>query len=124
MTSEADPVRQIIAYQRQINSHSTEPDKSPRELMLDRVRKSGAAARLLEMTFDLWYPLVTAFDIQLKLPAERQSPPPATSRQVPAFPRLDLAGANLAGANFAEFDLIGLDLHQAVRSAHPDIALG
>lgn len=82
--------------------------------MLARVQNSGAAAKLLEVTFELWYPLVTAFDIELKLPGERQSTPSFTnSQREPAFPLLDLVGANLAGADFAEFDLIGLNLHQA-----------
>ena len=115
MAAENDPVQQIIAYQRRIYSQGGAPDLSPRALMIARVREAGALSKLLEVTFDLWYPLVSAFEIDLKLPGERPGPPmPAGGhRQAPAFPLLDLAGASLAGASFAEFDLIGLDLQHS-----------
>ena len=114
MTSEKDPVQQIIAYQRLINSSREAPDRSPRTLMLARIRKAGAMSKLLEVTFDLWYPLVSAFNIELNLADEGQSTTPIRDRQWGSvLVLLDVAGANLAGANFAEFELIGLDLSQA-----------
>jgi hypothetical protein len=117
MAAENDPVpvQQVIAYQRRIYSQSGAPDQTPRDRMLARVQEAGTVlSKLLEVTFDLWYPLVSAFEIDLQLPGEHSNPSPIGSRrQVPVFPLLDLAGTNLAGADFAEFDLIGFDLQEA-----------
>jgi hypothetical protein len=114
VASENDAVQQIIAYQRLINSGREAPDQSPRVLMLARIRKAGAMAKLLEVTFDLWYPLLSAFNIEFNPAGEEQSAAPGGNRRGRAvLPLLAVAGANLAGANFVEFDLIGLDLSQA-----------
>ena len=114
MSSKNNPVQQIIVYQRQLANYREKQKISPEEVMRERIRQSGRAAKLLELTFDLWYPLVAAFDIQLNLPNERPhldaSP---RSRRGPIVMQLDLAEANLSEANLAEFDMIGLNLSKA-----------
>ena len=81
--------------------------------MLARIKKAGVMSKLLEVTFDLWYPLVAAFNVEFDPAGAEQSAAPIGNRQRRAvLPLLDVAGANLAGADFAEFDLIGLDLSQ------------
>lgn len=114
MSSKNNPVQQIIVYQRQLAKYREKHKISPEEVMRERIRQSGRAAKLLELTFDLWYPLVAASDIQLNLPNERThldaSP---RSRRGPIVMQLDLAEANLAEANLAEFDMIGLSLSKA-----------
>jgi uncharacterized protein YjbI with pentapeptide repeats len=115
MAAENDPVQQVIAYQRRLYRKSAAPDQTPRDLMLARLREAGTAlSKLLEVTFDLWYPLVSALDIEAKRGDAGQTIPPVSTRQQrPVFPLLDLAGTNLSGADFVEFDLIGFDLQES-----------
>ena len=108
MQKKRAPLFQLIAYQRQLGASRQQDMADPAQQWRARLgRESGLRSKILKITFDFWYPLVETFGPRSPETARSVS---TTTVSRPHFSHLDLAGADLTGANLAEFDLIGLDL--------------